>query len=105
MEQPTGRVVQIQGSVVDVEFPHGSLPEIYEAVEVVFEGDKVLVLEVQKLLEGGWARCVSMGATDGMQRGLPVRRTHQLHYGAGWTANIGTGIQCVRRSCGWQRSC
>jgi F-type H+/Na+-transporting ATPase subunit beta len=76
MEESTGRVVQIQGSVVDVEFPHGSLPEIYEAVEVIIDGDKPLILEVQKLLDRGWARCVSMGATDGLQRGVPVRRTN-----------------------------
>lgn len=76
MEQPTGRVVQIQGGVVDVEFETGNLPEIYEALEIMLDDGKTLVVEVQKLLEGGWARGISMGSTDGLMRGLPVRRLH-----------------------------
>jgi F-type H+-transporting ATPase subunit beta len=76
MEQPTGRVVQIQGGVVDVEFETGNLPEIYEALEIMLDDGKTLVVEVQKLLEGSWARGISMGSTDGLMRGLPVRRLH-----------------------------
>ncbi len=73
--QATGRVVQVLGSVVDVQFPEGNLPEIYEAVEVLRPKQSPLVLEVEKQLEGSWVRCVSMGSTDGLQRGLPARRT------------------------------
>jgi F-type H+-transporting ATPase subunit beta len=71
----SGRIVQIQSSVVDVEFTDGDVPEIFEALEVVGEGEKPLILEVQKQLGNNWARCVSMGTTDGLRRGLPVQRT------------------------------
>ncbi len=73
--QATGRVVQVLGSVVDVQFPEGNLPEIYEAVEVLRPEQPPLVLEVEKQMEGSWVRCVSMGSTDGVQRGLLARRT------------------------------
>ena len=69
MENRSGRVVQVLGGVVDVEFPAGSLPEIYEAIEVKREGDEPLVLEVQKHLGNNWVRTVAMDATDGLQRG------------------------------------
>lgn len=71
----TGQVVQIQGGVVDVAFPDGDLPEIYEAVEVPLEDGGVLVLEVQKHLTNNTVRTISMGSTDGLPRGLPARRT------------------------------
>ena len=70
-----GRVVQVQGSVVDVEFPADNLPEIYEAIEVQTPGEEKLVLEVQKYLGDNWVRTVSMDTTDGLQRGVTVRRT------------------------------
>jgi F-type H+-transporting ATPase subunit beta len=75
MAEATGRVVQVLGGVVDVEFPRGSLPEIYDAVEVQREGDDPLVLEVEKHLGENWVRCVAMDSTDGLQRGLPVAAT------------------------------
>jgi F-type H+-transporting ATPase subunit beta len=64
----TGQVVQILGGVVDVEFPEGNLPEVYEAVEVPRENEKPLVLEVEKHMGNNWARCVAMDSTDGLQR-------------------------------------
>ena len=75
MEQVVGHVVQVQGSVVDVEFKNGKLPEIYEALEVLIPDQEPLTLEVEKHLGEGWVRCVSMNTTDGMQRGMPTRRT------------------------------
>lgn len=70
-----GRVVQILGGVVDVEFSEGDLPEIYEAIEIPLDDKKLLVLEVQKHLGNSRVRTVSMGGTDGLQRGVPARRT------------------------------
>jgi F-type H+-transporting ATPase subunit beta len=64
-----GRVVQVLGAVVDVEFPAESLPEIYHAVEVPRDGQK-LVLEVQQHLGHDWVRCVAMASTDGLRRGM-----------------------------------
>ncbi len=74
MEQTTGRVNQVLGSVVDVEFRE-DMPEVFEALIVKGEGGKDLVLEVQKHMGDGKVRCVSMDTTDGMMRGLPVQRT------------------------------
>ncbi|RMF43313.1 MAG: F0F1 ATP synthase subunit beta [Anaerolineae bacterium] len=75
MANASGKVVQILGGVVDVAFPPGNLPEIYEAVEVPVAGEEPLVLEVQKHLGNNWVRCVAMGSTDGLQRGVEAVRT------------------------------
>jgi len=75
MPEAQGRIVQILGGVVDVEFPAENLPEIYEALEVPRDGGLPLVLEVQKHLGNNWVRCVAMDTTDGLQRGLPVKAT------------------------------
>jgi len=68
-EQTTGRVVQVLGGVVDVEFPAGQLPEIYDAINIPRDGGDALVLEVQKHLGNNWVRCVAMDTTDGLRRG------------------------------------
>jgi F-type H+-transporting ATPase subunit beta len=68
-------VIQIQGSVVDVEFPEGLLPDIFEALEIPRESGGNLVLEVEKSLGENRVRCVSMDTTDGLQRGLPATAT------------------------------
>jgi F-type H+/Na+-transporting ATPase subunit beta len=75
MAKAIGRVTQIQGSVVDVEFPAGELPDVFEALEILREGVGPLVLEVEKHLGLNRVRCVSMDTTDGLQRGLPVTAT------------------------------
>jgi len=72
----TGKIVQIQGGVVDVEFPPDQLPEIYEAIEIARPGvTDTLVLEVEKHLGNNWVRCVAMDATDGLRRGDAVTTT------------------------------
>ncbi len=75
MAKLTGRVVQIQGSVVDVEFPEGGLPEVYEAIEIARPNALPLVLEVEKHLGDNWVRCVAMDSTDGLQRGVEAVAT------------------------------
>jgi F-type H+-transporting ATPase subunit beta len=75
MEYQTGRVVQVQGSVVDVEFTPDNMPDMFEALEVVLSEGAAVVLEVEKHLGDNMVRCVSMDTTDGMQRGNPVRRS------------------------------
>ncbi|WP_052887539.1 F0F1 ATP synthase subunit beta [Thermogemmatispora carboxidivorans] len=68
-----GRVVQVLGAVVDVEFPPEQLPPIYNELVVRPEGsDEELSLEVEQHLGNNWVRCVAMGPTDGLQRGLEV---------------------------------
>jgi F-type H+-transporting ATPase subunit beta len=66
-----GLVKAIRGVVVDVEFPEGELPEIYEALEI-HRPDGNLVLEVQQHLGGGLVKTVAMDSTDGLQRGVTV---------------------------------
>ena len=68
----SGKIVQIIGAVVDVEFPRESLPKIYEALKVESAN---LVLEVQQQLGDGVVRTIAMGTTDGLQRGLPVENS------------------------------
>ena len=75
MAKATGRVTQIQGTVVDVEFPAGELPDVFEALEVQRTTGLPLVLEVEKHLGNNRVRCVSMDTTDGLQRGLPAKAT------------------------------
>jgi F-type H+-transporting ATPase subunit beta len=71
----TGRVVQILGGVVDVEFPAEDIPQLYEAIEVERPGQEPLVLEVQKHIGNNWVRTVAMDATDGLHRGVPAFAT------------------------------
>tara|TARA_B100000073_G_scaffold2508_1_gene2099 strand:+ start:12407 stop:13795 length:1389 start_codon:yes stop_codon:yes gene_type:complete len=66
-----GNIVQVIGTVVDVEFPPDKLPNIYNALETDLEGDK-LVLEVEQLVGNNWARCLALGSTDGLARGQEV---------------------------------
>ena len=66
-----GTVVQVLGAVVDVEFPPDKLPAIYNAVLTRPAGaQKDLTLEVEQHLGNNWVRCVAMGSTDGLQRGV-----------------------------------
>jgi len=71
----SGRVIQITGAVVDIEFPAGKLPGIYNAVEVM-RGDGVkIVCEVQQHLGNNWVRSVAMTTTDGLARGTEAKDT------------------------------
>ena len=74
MSSNVGKVVQVIGTVVDVEFPQENLPEIYNALELNVDGEK-LVLEVEQHVGNNWARCLALGATEGVSRGLEVSDT------------------------------
>src|SRR5436189_550227 len=66
-----GKIVQVLGAVVDIEFPQDHLPEIYNEVQTQPVGsDQVLSMEVEQQLGYQWVRCVGMGSTDGLQRGI-----------------------------------
>jgi len=67
-----GKVVQVIGAVVDVEFPRDSIPGIYDALKI---GDANLTLEVQQQLGDGVVRTIAMGASEGLKRGLTVSNT------------------------------
>ncbi len=63
-----GRVSQVIGTVVDIEFPPDELPALRNAIEVPRDGEK-LILEVQQHIGNNWARCLSLVPTDGLERG------------------------------------
>lgn len=75
MAKVTGRIIQVQGGVIDVEFPPGNLPDIFEALEIPQNGDAPQILEVQNHLGNNGVRCVAMDTSDGLQRGLEVHAT------------------------------
>ena len=68
----SGKVVEIIGAVVDVQFPMGSMPKVYDALKIEEMG---LTLEVQQQLGDGVARTIAMGSTDGLRRGVEVSNT------------------------------
>ena len=68
----SGKVVEIIGAVVDVEFPRGAMPKVYDALKIESAG---LTLEVQQQLGDGVARSIAMGSTDGLKRGVEVVNT------------------------------
>jgi len=67
-----GKIVQIIGAVIDVEFPRESIPKVYEALKLV---DVDLTLEVQQQLGDGVVRTIAMGISEGLKRGLEVKAT------------------------------
>jgi len=71
-----GRVVQVIGVVVDIEFPPEALPEIYNGVRIEMDG-RTLIAEVEQHLGEDRVRCVAMGSTDGLKRGTPAYDTGQ----------------------------
>jgi F-type H+-transporting ATPase subunit beta len=68
----SGKIVQIIGAVIDVEFPRDSVPSVYDALVVA---DKGLTLEVQQQLGDGVVRAIAMGSSEGLSRGLSVDNT------------------------------
>ncbi|MEL7562102.1 F0F1 ATP synthase subunit beta [Dehalogenimonas sp. 4OHTPN] len=69
-----GKVVQVIGSVVDIEFPSGELPALFNALEIDNKGERI-VLEVQAHVGNNWVRCLSFMPTDGLARGAEVSDT------------------------------
>src|SRR6186713_1618686 len=68
----TGKITQIIGAVIDVEFPRDSIPRVYEALKLK---DVELTLEVQQQLGDGVVRTIAMGSSEGLKRGLAVNST------------------------------
>src|SRR5438552_17414840 len=70
-----GKVSQVIGAVVDVEFPPGDQPELFEALEVSTQSGRVVVLEDEGAIGDNVVRCIAMDATDGLRRGDKVVAT------------------------------
>ena len=89
-EQAWGRVVQVIGPVVDVAFPEGQLPDIFDAVRIRRRDGTDLIVEVQQHLGNEWVRCVAMDSTDGLVRGLEAVAT-------GGPITVPVGQACLGR--------
>ena len=72
----TGKVTQVIGTVVDVEFPAEAMPSIFNALHAQIDGQR-LVLEVEQHVGNSWARCLALGPTEGLKRGIDVEDTGQ----------------------------
>ena len=68
----SGKVSQVIGAVVDVQFPQDQLPKVYDALTIE---DRGLTLEVQQQLGDGVVRAIAMGSSEGLVRGLDVKNT------------------------------
>ncbi len=79
----SGNIVVIIGAVVDVQFPAGAVPKVYDALTV---SDADLTLEVQAQLGDGIVRTIAMGSTEGLKRGVTVEST-----GAPISVPVGAG--------------
>ncbi|MBC7002718.1 F0F1 ATP synthase subunit beta [Photobacterium sp. BZF1] len=71
----TGKIVKVIGAVVDVEFDQNSVPRVYDALNIIDGDHASLVLEVQQQVGSGIVRCIAMGSSDGLRRGLTVKNT------------------------------
>jgi len=78
-----GKVAQVIGTVVDVEFPPDELPALYNAIEVTTDSGKI-VLEAQEHVGNNWVRCLALSPTDGLERGAEAVDT-----GAALTVPVG----------------
>jgi len=72
-----GKVAQVIGTVVDIEFPPDELPVLYNAIEISVKGSKI-VLEVQQHIGNNWVRCLALAPTDGMERGAEAIDTGKV---------------------------
>ena len=79
----SGKIVQIIGAVIDVEFPRDQIPKVYDALQL---DDVDLTLEVQQQLGDGIVRTIAMGPSEGLRRGLAVTGT-----GKGISVPVGAG--------------
>jgi F-type H+/Na+-transporting ATPase subunit beta len=81
MSQANGTIVQCIGAVVDIEFPREAMPKVYEALQLEDDGaekglaEKGLTFEVEQQLGDGVVRCIAMGSSDGLRRGMKVKST------------------------------
>ena len=85
-----GKISQVIGAVVDVEFPPGDQPELFEALEVKSADGRLIVLEVEGAIGDNIVRCIAMDATDGLRRGDPVHAT-------GSAISVPVGVETLGR--------
>src|SRR6266571_8008398 len=85
-----GHVSQVIGAVVDVQFPAGEQPELFEALEVKTGDGRIVVLEVEGAIGDNVVRTIAMDATEGFRRGDPVKAT-------GGPISVPVGVETLGR--------
>jgi F-type H+-transporting ATPase subunit beta len=94
MAQAQGTIVQCIGAVIDVEFPRESMPNIYDALVLADTGtsfaERGLTFEVEQQLGDGVVRCIALGSSDGLRRGMKVA-------GTGAPISVPTGVSTLGR--------
>ena len=70
LEKHTGKIVQVIGPVVDVLFEGSELPKLLTAIEIPLEGEQPLIVEAAQHIGDDRVRCIAMGSTDGLVRGM-----------------------------------
>ena len=88
-EKHIGKVIQVIGPVLDIQFKDGELPELLNAIEIDNHGEK-LIVEVAQLTGDNVARCIAMSSTDGLVRGTDAVDT-------GESIKVPVGDQCLGR--------
>lgn len=98
-EKHIGKVLQVIGPVLDIQFEDGQLPELLSAIEIDNHGQK-LIVEVAQLTGDNVARCIAMSSTDGLVRGTPAVDTGRADQGAGGRPVPGPRVQPAGRAGG-----
>ncbi|MBO7631146.1 MAG: F0F1 ATP synthase subunit beta, partial [Lachnospiraceae bacterium] len=75
MATNTGKITQIISAVLDIKFDDGNLPEIYDAIKIRRKNGEELIVEVAQHLGDDTVRCIAMGPTDGLVRGMEAEAT------------------------------
>lgn len=75
-DKNVGKITQIIGAVLDIKFQNGNLPEIYEAINIMKSDGERLVVEVAQHIGDDTVRCIAMGSTDGLVRGMEAKKTN-----------------------------
>ena len=78
-QKTEGKIVQCIGAVIDIQFPRDAMPKVYDALQLVEEGnsfaEKGLTFEVEQQLGDGVVRTIALGSSDGLRRGMKVKAT------------------------------
>lgn len=92
-----GKIVQVSGPVIDVEFEDSDLPFIKDALEVDNDG-KRCVMEVAQHIGNNTVRCITLASSEGLHKDMEVIATGQRHHSSGRRKNTGSSFQCIRRN-------
>lgn len=95
-EQTIGKITQVIGAVLDIKFAEGNLPEINEAIRIERGENEKLIVEVAQHLGDDTVRCIAMGPTDGLVRGMDAIGNRRSDYRTCRRKDIRKNLQCLR---------